>query len=104
MRTRVKASWSRGAPITNRELERALAVSGELSVRWSTWPPAAPRLTPTAINDESVELLPPPANVTLAALNKRHFIQRGIETLHTARGKVEVVQEWVIGARLDAPI
>jgi hypothetical protein len=45
--------------------------------------------------------LPPLADVTLIAVNQRHIVLRGVETLKTARGNVEVVQEWVIGARLD---
>lgn len=97
----VKASWTRGARMTNRELERALVVSGELSVGWWTADSVAPRLTARIINGESFELLSPLADVALVAMNKRHFVLRGIETLQTARGKVEVVQEWVIGARLD---
>lgn len=87
--------------MTNRELERVLTVSGELTVGWWIWDPGTPRLIARVINRESLELLPPLADVVLAGVTKRHFILRGVETLRTARGKVEVMQEWLIGARLD---
>lgn len=104
MRVRVKPSWSRGSPLSERELERTPTVYGELTIGWWIWNPALHRLVARVTDPAprgSAELLPPLADVSLVSVTNRHMILRGVETLKTARGKVEVVQEWIIGARLD---
>ena len=104
MRVRVKPSWNRGSPLSDRELERTPTVYGELTIGWWIWDPAIHRLVARVTDPAprgSAELLPPLADVSLVSVTNRHMILRGVETLKTARGKVEVVQEWIIGARLD---
>jgi len=44
VRGRIKPSWSRGAPLSQRELERAPTVYGELTIGWWIWDPAVHRL------------------------------------------------------------
>jgi len=104
MRVRVKASWKRGAPLSQRELERTPTVYGDLSVGWWSSEASALRLV-ARVSDPAFQgtatLLPPLADVALVAVTNRHIILRGIETLKTARGNVEVVQAWLIGAPLD---
>jgi hypothetical protein len=45
--------------------------------------------------------LPPLHDVVLARVDQWRIVLRGIETLKTSRGEVQVVQEWHVGARLD---
>lgn len=104
MRVRVKPSWNRGSPMSGRELERARTVYGDLSVGWWSWDPSVPRLVARVTDPApkgSAELLPPLADVSLVSVTTRHLILRGLETLNTSRGKVEVTQVWIVGARLD---
>ena len=104
MRVRLKPSWSRGSPLTERELERTPTVYGELTIGWWIWDPAKHRLMARVTDPAprgSAELLSPLADVALVSVTNRHMILRGVETLKTARGEVEVMQEWIVGARLD---
>jgi len=104
MRVRVKASWHRGAPLSEKDLERTQILYGNLRVSWWSAAPSQPRLTAQLIDAAPGgcdPLLPPLLDVVLASVTSRHLVLRGVETLKTARGKVEVVQEWIVGARLD---
>lgn len=101
MRVKVKATWNRGAPLSERKLERTPAIRGELTVSIWSWGDAPPKLTARLTDSSATPLLPPLHDVVLSRVDQWRIVLRGIETLKTSRGEVQVVQEWHVGARLD---
>ena len=84
---------------TDRELESAAPVAGDLRISQVYDGPGGKLRTFASLSHGARELLSPILEPRITEMSPQRFRLRGLEELQTAQGKSYVLQEWLVEQR-----
>lgn len=95
----VVATHVRGQRLSDKEIEAARPVAGDLRISQVFEEPAGRLRTFASLSQGTVELLKPILEPRITGMSPLRFSLRGLEEVQTAQGKSYVLQEWLVNGR-----
>ena len=88
-----------GRRLSEKELQSARPVAGDLRISQVMEAPEGRLRTFASLFQGSVELLKPMLEPRITGMSPQRFSLRGLEEVQTAHGKSYVLQEWLVEER-----
>jgi hypothetical protein len=90
-----------GRRLSEREIEAARPVAGDLRISQVFDGPGGRVRTFASLSQGAVEVLKPILEPRITGMSPVRFSLRGLEEVHTAHGKSYVLQEWLVEERRE---